>query len=201
MKDDFIFLLDDEEDVEILDIINNIANNNIICDSDKLISYRKIYSYAIILYFNDFFAIKYFNKIFIFENSPECISISNQVPSKLDLKEVIDNYSIGLILDGKKISNNDFLNLKKCYMLTKLIYYTKDNEICCKYTPYYLIYLELIGNTLTITMPAINSYCELNMDNVTTDLKTFLKKLFLDMDESNLKIHHEILKYYSTLRE
>lgn len=201
MKNNFDFLFPNKKIVEISDIINDITSNNEIHFSSDLISYRKIYTYAIILYFKDFFVIKYFDKIFLFDNSSECVELSKKVPKKLNLNEFIDNHCIGLILHGKRVSDVDFLNLKKCYMLTKSIYITKDNKICCKYSPYYLICLELIGKTLIITIPTVNSFCELNMDNVTTDLKTFLKEIFLDVDESKLKIHHKILKYYSTLKE
>ena len=199
MQNDLIFLLKDEKITEILDILNNVLNDNKVNISTDVISCRKIKKYATILYFKDFFVMKYFDKIFLFNNSKESIELSKLIPEELNINKFIGNNSIGLILDRKKVSDVDFINLKKCYMLTKNIKFTKDNKIYCKYNPYYLICLELNGKILTIAMPTINSFCELNMDNVTTDLKTFLKEIFSGIDESQLKIHHEILKYYSTL--
>jgi len=194
--------LTDEEICNIAKIINEYTSKKSISKFIKdnklqLLSYKPLREYSIVFYFKNFFIITFFDKMFLFNYSnsyKDYEEINN-------IEKYIYKYSIGLILDNKKLSDKDFLNLKHCYMLTKSISFVSENKIYCKYKPYHLIIFTLLDNTLKVTITANNSACSINMDNVQTDIKTFFKDIFKDVDENNLKIHHKILQYYSTLEE
>lgn len=193
----------EEKISKIVNILNLITNENsndfshIKSIYSDFISYKKISLFSILLRFEEFIIIKYFNKLFIFDNSTEPDTINLNDDSSL--KKFIDMNSIGLILNNENIPEKDFLNLKKCYMLTKQFSYNENKEIYCKYKPYYLFDIELIGEMLTIHITPTNSVCELHMNNLTTDFKTFLNEVFNGMEEDSLKLHHKILKYYASL--
>lgn len=166
---------------------------------NDFISFKRFSRFAIMLRFENFVIIKYFNKLFIFDNSIDVDTINLNDDSAL--KKFIDMNSIGLILNNKNIPEKDFLNLKKCYMLPKNFSYNENKEVYCKYKPYYLFEIELIGEMLIIHIIPTNSVCELNMNNLNSDFKSFLNEVFNGMEEDSLKLHHKILKYYASLSD
>lgn len=152
----------------------------------------KINNYSTLYYFSHFYVISYFNKLFLFKY--KTFKFFNE---SVDLKEFIAMYSSYLILDDKLVPDKDFNNLKKCYMLTQNISHV-DNEVFCSYTPYYMIKLQLKGDILTIFITNINAETEINMNNVDSDLKTFIKTVFEGVPEDKLKVYHKVLLFYAT---
>lgn len=201
------FIFDNNEVSKIIETINSIKKNTKEKPDffkkiyGKYISYKEICGYGAIIYFSDIFIIKYFDKFFIFNGSIGHDEIKKFFSNSKQIKQYIHDKAIGLILNNKLLPDDDFCNLKKCYMLSENIFFNDKGEICCKYSPYYLIELELVNKTLTIKIDVTKSICELNMKNVEYDLKTFLIKVLGDMDESELKIHHQILQYYASLND
>lgn len=197
---------EDLEVSEILKVIDNITKKEITFGThtnnityDKFISYKNICEYGTIFYFEDFYIIKYFNILYIFVGTVQHEKVSKIFSKSKEFEKYVNDNCIGIILNNKLISNSDFSNLKKCYMLTKPISYTEDSKIYCKYTPYHLIELTLLDNTLTIYIKRLNCYCEINTSNINGYLKDFLKEVFDEINEDSLKLHHQILKYYASL--
>lgn len=168
---------------------------------NKFISYKKICYYSTIFFFDHFYILKYFNKFFVFEyQDKDYDEITDDLLEMQNLKKYIHEYAIGLILNRKKVSNEDFVNLKKCFMLTENITYTQSGYIYCKYKPYHLLEFTLTGNILNINIHVLKLYCELNLNNIEDDIKSFLNQVFEGIPENDLKMHYTILKYYASLK-
>lgn len=182
------FPLDKETLSETITIIKDYKKNSVITNT-KLKMVFKITKFSQIFYFDDFYIISYFNRYFIFDLE---IKYDNATP----LESFIEMNAKSLIIEDQLIEQSDFENLKKCYMLTKKIV-LEDGEIYCSYSPHYLIKLTLYGKILHIYINNINMETQINMNNVETDLKTFLKDIFKDFPQENKKMHYLILEFYA----
>ena len=196
--------LDLEEILSTIEIClkSDLSNNNLITiPYNKFISHKKISYYSVIFFFEEFYILKFFNKLFVFEYQDETYGeITTELSNVKNMKDYIQDKSIGLILNKKKVSFEDFINLKKCFMLTEKISYTETGSIYCKYRPYYLLEFTLQGNILKIYIDGLNLYCELNLNNIDSDIKSFLNQVFEGIPEKKLKMHYTILKYYASLK-
>ena len=166
---------------------NKYENNK----KDFFLKTIKMSNYSSVFYFVDFFVVSYFDKLFVFNYS----SFSEYVKAD-DYEQFFSDHAICMIYERKMVSNEDFENLKKCYMLTKNISYV-EGKIYCSYKPYYMIKLTLKGESLLISLITLNAETEINMNNVNIDLKTFINEVFDGIPEDKLKIYHKILIYYA----
>ena len=177
--------------IELLKYNKYEENNN---KKDFFLKTIKLSNFSSVFYFSDFFVISYFDKLFVFNYS----SYSKYVKADDadDFEKFFSDYALCMIFERKKVADKDFENLKKCYMLTKNISYV-DGKIFCSYTPYYMIKLILHGEILKISLTTINAETEINLNNVNTDLKTFINEVFDGVPEEKLKIYHKILIYFA----
>lgn len=158
---------------------------------DFFLKSTKMSNFSSLYFFVEFYVVSYFDKLFIFKYG----SYGKYIQTT-DFDKFVSEYAIAMILEGSKVPLKDFENLKKCYMLTKKISYL-DGKIYCWYTPYYMITLTLLGESLKIFLKNINAETEINLNNINTDLKTFIVEVFKDIPEENLKMHHKLLLYYA----
>ena len=141
------YILDKTTLSNITNIIDSVTSNtsrtfeDLKAQYDNLVSCWVICKYSSIIYFGDFYFIRYFDKTFIFCGSVELAELKNIVTKDEKFKNFIYAHAIGLIVEDKLLSNFDFTNLKNCYMLTELITF-KENKVHCQYTPYYGIQIR-----------------------------------------------------------
>lgn len=193
--DDNLFLqnqLDFDDAIKVVNYVNSKIHTHLNEMCNKYKSHHKLNFFSKVFYFENFYIVSSFNKSFVFAGSIELERLKILFDIERDWGIFVNQKAIALILNNKLVDNEDFQNLKKCHMLNQKIDY-EEEKVHCKFSPYYLVELELFGDILNITVKANNIQYILEISKI-GDLKEYIINTF---SENSAQIDESILNYYA----